>query len=96
MHRLAISAVSPYLGQVVRARCFWRPGRLGQGRVEIERPSDHGQFAITGQWPGFGGCIPVELDAVPIRVAQAKGMTDAVIRRAVKRDASKQQVRRLH
>src|SRR5207237_6753868 len=61
--------------------------RFVEESFQIERSRMHRQLAVGRARPLFLRPIPVELDAVVIRVPQVERFADAVIGRAVERDA---------
>lgn len=67
--------------------------RAGSGSVEfreqvlqIQRVRDHLDLAVGGARPLVAGLVPVEFDAVPVRIAQVDGFADAVVAGAFDRD----------
>jgi|GEM_PF-4357387 len=58
-----------------------------QQGLQIQRPREHRQSAIRIHWPLVLRPIPIQLDAILIRIAQIQRLAHLMIRRAVERDA---------
>src|SRR5687768_5359627 len=54
--------------------------------VEVQRLSDHRQPALRRARPVLAGAIPVQLDAVAIRVAEVERFADAMVAGAFEGD----------
>src|SRR5262245_3737988 len=60
---------------------------VGEERLDIQRPREHPEASVLVPRPLLLRAIPVELEAVPVRVAEVEGFADSVIRGALERDA---------
>ena len=58
--------------------------RRAQEILQVEAPGVHGEAAFGIARPVLLRAIPIELDAVLVRVAQIERLGDAVVARAVK------------
>src|SRR5882724_3197964 len=47
--------------------------------IEIKRPCKHLELAFRVPWPLFFRSIPIQLDAISVRIAQIKRFTDAMV-----------------
>ena len=56
-----------------------RRRRFPQEVVDVETPGDHGEVSIRRPRPAFPRAVPVQLDAVLVRIAQVQGLAHAVI-----------------
>src|SRR3990172_3297155 len=60
----------------------WRfGGQFGEERVQVERSVRHRHAAVRRAGPFGPIAIAVDLDAVPVRIAEVDGLTDAVVLR---------------
>ena len=62
------------------------PGLL-QKVVEIQPPREHRQFAAGGARPCLRWTVPVQFDAVLVRISQVERLADTMVSGAVERDA---------
>jgi hypothetical protein len=60
----------------IRCQLIW--SQLEEG-VEIEGTAEHGEGAVFVAGPLFFRAVPVEFDAVAVRVAKVKGFTNTVV-----------------
>ena len=60
---------------------------FAQQPLEIEPPREHRELAVGGPRPLLLRPIPIQLDAVLVGIAQVQRLADAVVRRAVERNA---------
>jgi hypothetical protein len=68
----------------------FRPGTLPsllQKVVEIQPPRKHRQFAAGAARPCLGRTVPIQFNAVLVRIPQVERFTDTMIGGAVERDA---------
>src|SRR5256885_15601843 len=55
--------------------------------LKVEAFGEHRQAAVGRLWPAVPRAIPIELDAVLVRIAQIERLAHAMVARAVERDA---------
>ena len=54
--------------------------------MEVQGAGVHGEFAVGGAGPGVARTVPVEFDAVLIRVAEIESFADAVVGGSIERN----------
>src|SRR3954470_1478857 len=68
----------------------FRQGTLSdllQKVVEIQPPREHRQLASGGARPCLGRTVPVQFNAILVRIPQVERLADTVVRSAVERNA---------